>query len=255
MMNKCWKISPQKPKHYWFILVLIIITMSVLTSCSSGIAMAPPDNTSILPFTNPGAANTHSNATTANQVTTSKTASPSTTGTGIIDPSQAGPKYLSISFDKNQVNPGDTFTLNIMITTDTPIRGVQCDLNIDTSAVQCLSVSEGTIFKNWVTEQNDSNLSTFFMQPTSFDKTTARIQAMGVAIMGETAKESSTSQYGGVTGTGIVFACQMQALTGIDKTAVFSISNVIAEAVDSKTRDSVPVEGVKTVAAQLQIGP
>jgi hypothetical protein len=253
MMNKYWKISPKIPKHYWFIFTLIIITVSLLTSCSSGIAMAPPDNTSILPFTNPGAATTNSNAITANQ--TNKTTSTSTIGTGITDTSQAGTRYMSISFDKNQVNPGDTFTLNIMITTDTPIRGVQCDLNIDTTAVQCLSVSEGTVFKNWVTEQNDSNLSTFSMQPTAFDKTSAHIQAMGVAVMGETAKESSTSQYGGVTGTGIVFACQMQALTGIDKTAVFSISNVIAEAVDSKTRDSVPVEGVKTVAAQLQIGP
>ena len=262
-MNRLGMIANKKLKSGLFLLAMIMSMMFLLASCSSnGVDLAPFSSTTSNVITN----NTNTMTTISTTEPTSQIAATTTTaatsqidttssGTSLItNTADAGSKYLSISFGQSTINPGDTFTLNVMVTSDTPIRGLQCDLNIDSSAVQCLSVSEGTAFKGWVTAQNDPNLGTIYMKPNSFDATSAHIQAMAVSITGETAKEQSSGQYGGVT-TGIAFVCQMSALPGIDKNVTFSISNVVADGVDGKTGNPVSITGFETVASQIHIGP
>ena len=263
MMNRSGMTANKKLKYSIFLLVMVISVVSLLTSCSSnGVALAPFSSTTSNAITSNAntmttSLNTESSTqvvTTATTAATSEIATTSSATSLITNTADAGSKYLSISFGQSTINPGDTFTLNVMVTSDTPIRGLQCDLNIDPSAVQCLSVSEGTAFSNWVTAQNDPSLGTIYMKPNSFDATSAHIQAMAVSITGETAKEQSTGQYGGVT-TGIAFVCQMSALPGVDKTVTLSISNVVADGVDGKTGNPVPITGFETVASQIHIGP
>jgi hypothetical protein len=144
---------------------------------------------------------------------------------------------------------------------------LQCDLDFDRSAVQCVyvgnnptspytaSVAEGTFFKDWVTKQNSDNLGTILIQPKKLTDTSSHLIALGISVTGITDLENKTSQFGGATGTGIVFTCKMKALPGINKLVTFSISNVAVQTVNNATRDSADVPGFKTVIKQIQIGP
>ena len=63
---------------------------------------------------------------------------------------------ISVSPDNQTVPLGSTFTVDIMINTNTAIRGWQLNINFDPSKLQANSVTEGTFLKNWAQAQGDS---------------------------------------------------------------------------------------------------
>src|ERR1700730_7431941 len=56
---------------------------------------------------------------------------------------------LVIKPSSTSVNPGDSFQVDVVLTTDTPTRGVQFGLIYDASLVQIEHVTPGPFYTNW----------------------------------------------------------------------------------------------------------
>ena len=159
-------------------------------------------------------------------LTSSTTSSSSSTQVSTTSANtQANPdENMSVSFDNQQVNPGDTFTVNIMINTLAASRGGQCSISFDSSAMQCTGVTEGTFFKTWAAANGVS--TTMMPAAPAADNTSGTLNITAIAVMGQTQAELNGQGGQGAQGSGSFLILQMTAKTGINKQASVKLSNV-----------------------------
>jgi hypothetical protein len=124
---------------------------------------------------------------------------------------------LSISLDKTQVNPGETFIVNVMVDSKQVTRGAECALSFDPAAMQCTGIKEGNFFKDWA-NANSANTTQVPSDP-QIDNAKGTVEATGIALMG--GMKGATV---GPQGSGILFSYTMVAKNGINKKVSFTLS-------------------------------
>lgn len=149
---------------------------------------------------------------------------------------------LSISVSSPTVNPGDTFTVNVLVNTTVPSLGAQCALSFDASAMQCTGVTEGNFYRDWAASKN----LTTVMMPTqpAIDNVNGTVEGIGVTIMGNQGNNLSGAQ-----GQGVLFSYQMTANSGVNKTASFGLSDIL---ITDKNAD--PIESATAGTGTITIG-
>lgn len=115
-------------------------------------------------------------------------------------PAASGVK-VSISLASPNVASGETFTADIVINSEIPLRGAQCALSFDPALMKCDSVMEGSFFKDWAAA-NDS--STVQIPQPDIDNVSGKVSDIGVAIMG--------TNVGGAKGIGVFCTYTFTAL-------------------------------------------
>jgi len=185
-----------------------------------------------------------SSCSNSSSQTTQKSTSPgnsSTTNTG------ANGTSLSISVDKSNVNPGDNFTVNVLIDSPAASRGVQCALNFDPSAMQCNSATEGNFYKDWASA---NGLTTTAMPTTpTIDNTQGTVADWAVSVMGQVQGAAFSGSAGGAQGQGIVFSYNMTSKSGVNKKTTLKLSDV--EVIDEATN---PVNNISVVNGTVTVG-
>ena len=121
---------------------------------------------------------------------------------------------VSLSLADRNVNAGETFTIEVRISTDTSCRGAQCALSFDPALMKCDSVAEGSFFKDWAAANGCSTL--VVPQPT-IDNDQGHVSLIGIAVMGGSG--------GGVKGSGVLCTYHFTALA--DGTAAPTLSEVV----------------------------
>jgi len=115
------------------------------------------------------------------------------------------PTIVSVSPSNQYVAPGEEFTVNISVTSEQPIKGVELRLAFNASLIQATAVTEGSVFEG---------LTTFF-NPGTIDNTTGNIQRVYDLIVGP----------GNVTtpGTFIIISCTAGLHTGTSYLDLFNV--------------------------------
>jgi len=131
---------------------------------------------------------------------------------------------FSISVDKTQVNPGDKFTVNIMITSKMAARGGQCGVSFDPVALQCDSVIEGNFFKDWASANGVS--TTMMPSEPAIDNNKGTVEAVAIAVMGLSQAEQNGQKGQEAKGSGVFMSLQMTAKTGVNKRASIKLSDI-----------------------------
>lgn len=172
---------------------------------------------------------------------TTPTSTTITTGTGAKNES------ISVSVDKQQVKPGDTFTITVVINSKLASRGAQVSLSFDPSAMQCETVTEGSFYKDWAA----ANGITTTMVPSepAIDNAQGTVDTVAIAIMGQTQAEQAGQAPGGAQGQGILLSYQMTAKSVSGKQAVIKISDVILMDANGD-----PIDDVDISNGQVTIG-
>lgn len=93
---------------------------------------------------------------------------------------------------------GETFTLDITIDSDKPVRGAQAGVKFDPAIMSCQSGTEGNFFKDWATANGGSTM--LYPQPV-INNTTGTISTSAVIILG--AKTGPDNAAGGPTQKGV----------------------------------------------------
>ncbi len=118
-----------------------------------------------------------------------------------------GNAVMSISPASVKAEAGETFTLNIILDSDTFLRAASCTINYDTKYLECTSVTEGGIFSDWAAA-NESE--TYVTPKPNLTKTPGEIST-GVAIIGGTEENALD---GPATGTFLV--CEFKAKSSVN---------------------------------------
>jgi hypothetical protein len=149
---------------------------------------------------------------------------------------------LSISVSSSTVNPGDTFTVNVLVNTAVPSLGAQCALSFDASAMQCTGVTEGNFYSDWAASKN----LTTVMMPTqpAIDNVNGTVEGTGITIMGNQGNNLSGAQ-----GQGVLFSYQMTANSGVNKNTIFTLSDIL---ITDKNAD--PIESSTAGTGTVTIG-
>lgn len=121
----------------------------------------------------------------------------------------------SITVADRSINEGETFSVEVLISTDTPCRGAQCELAFDPDLMQCDSVTEGGFFRDWATANGASTI--MIPQSPSIDNVQGRVATTGIAVMGGSG--------GGAKGSGVLLAYHFTALA--DGTVSPGLSDVV----------------------------
>lgn len=170
-----------------------------------------------------------------------------TNNTTVAQTTANGNESVSISLDQEQVNPGDSFTIDVIINTNMASRGAQVALTFDPSALECTGVTEGNFYSTWA---NANGVSTTMMPSSpAIDNTSGTVEVTAVSIMGESAAEQAGQTLGGAQGQGVFLSYQMTAKSGVNKNAAIKLSDV--ELLDSNAS---PINGVVINNGQVTIG-
>lgn len=154
---------------------------------------------------------------------------------------------VSVVLDKQQVNPGDSFTINLVINTKVPSQGAQASLIFDPAAMSCNTVTEGDFYKTWAAANGVS--TTMMPAQPAIDNDGGIVQTTAVMVMGQTTAEQQGSEAGGAQGQGVFLSFQMTAKSGISTKAVIKIGQ--ARLTDS---NGDPITNVNIVNGQVTIG-
>jgi hypothetical protein len=98
---------------------------------------------------------------------------------------------VSISPASLTVQPGQAFTVDVVVESDVAVRGVQGALTFDPAMLEAGDVTEGNYLKDWAEANGNSTL--VFPEP-KVDNGAGQISDIGIAVMG--------TNPGGVTGSG-----------------------------------------------------
>jgi hypothetical protein len=128
--------------------------------------------------------------------------------------SQSGTSVSIVMADR-EVKQGESFTVEVRISTDTPCRGAQCVLSFDPSLMRCDSVGEGEFFKGWATANGASTI--MIPQSPNIDNALGHVPVTGIAIFGGGER--------GPKGSGVLFTYHFTALA--DGTASLTLSDVV----------------------------
>lgn len=132
------------------------------------------------------------------------------------------------------VDAGESFTVNVYVSSDTVTRGAQCDLVFDPELVQVDSVAEGTFY--------NSSYGTYFQSPT-IDNSTGIIEGAAVAC---------TSGYpNGPTGSGVFLVVNMTALDDVNGTSALELENVVIGDADANSLSCSVTDGQVVVGTGI----
>jgi hypothetical protein len=157
-----------------------------------------------------------------------------------------GNAVMSISPASVKAEAGETFTLNIILDSDTFLRAASCTINYDTKYLECTSVTEGGIFSDWAAA-NESE--TYVTPKPNLTKTPGEIST-GVAIIGGTEENALD---GPSTGTFLV--CEFKAKSSVNGNSNVTLSDVeiFTSVSDGKTR-SIMLDGITSEYCQVTVG-
>ena len=136
---------------------------------------------------------------------------------------------VSIAMANREVKQGESFTVEVRISTDTACRGAQCVLSFDPSLLRCDSVFEGGFLKDWATANGASTM--MIPQSPEIDNAQGRVPMIGVAILGGGER--------GPKGSGLLVTYHFTALA--DGTASPTLSDVVVSDVSGEAIPEVEV--------------
>jgi hypothetical protein len=116
-----------------------------------------------------------------------------------------------VSAEHVTVQSGQSFTEDIRISSNTPLRGAQLQLSFDPALVQIDQVTEGSFFKDWA---QANQASTMFLPQPTVDNTQGTVSSMALIVAG--------GNSGGVTGSGVL--CTVHGVTKSGACGVSSIN-------------------------------
>src|ERR1700738_4078083 len=105
---------------------------------------------------------------------------------------------LVINPSSASVNPGDSFQVDVVLTTDTPTRGVQFGLMYDARLVQIEQVTPGLFYSRWSDANGGQGAAVMPFQP---HNEAGRLSTGAIALLG--------GPVDGPTGSGTVLSLQM----------------------------------------------
>ena len=115
----------------------------------------------------------------------------------------------SLDFDhvSSHVQAGDSFTVDLLVTTEKTSRGGQTGLTFDPAVLSCDGVVEGSFYKSWATSLGGGTV----MLPSTpaIDNNAGTVGLTGVAILG--ASNPVNGHAGGPNGTGIFLTFKFTA--------------------------------------------
>jgi hypothetical protein len=151
-------------------------------------------------------------------------------------PTAAASTSVSISPAAQQVQPGDTFNVDVTINTDTPTRGAQFSLTFDPALLQMTKATVGGFYQDWAkSNQAAANIVVPFKPDNQKGTTTVG----AVIIIGGQAGPNDQ----GPTGTGPMVTVSFTAKSGTSGPAKIEFGNVQISGPNSTTISNVTVTG------------
>ncbi len=144
---------------------------------------------------------------------------------------------IAISPASQSVGVGDTFTVDVYVDPDQPIRGVQCSLTFNSSLLQAEQVTEGDIF---------SGYTTFFIGG-NIHNASGEIRGIANMIFGD----------GNTSTEGTFATITFEAIAAGTATIAFNMSddNTVIVTGDSQTVEPAPSDGTVTVTEEPNTPP
>jgi hypothetical protein len=151
------------------------------------------------------------------------------------------PVQVSLTPGTNQVNMGDSFTIDVGINIDQVTQGFQFGLAFDSTVVHVVSVTQGTFYSDFA---NANPPAFIFSQPWTIDNNAGVASAGALAII-------NGPPTGGPSGSGVVAHVLLSAV-GNGQTTL-QLQNVAVTVLNANGQ---PVHAVfQTTDAQIQVGP
>lgn len=163
-------------------------------------------------------------------------------GTPVVRASGAS---LVLNPSTMSVNPGESFRMDVVLTTDAQTRGVQFGLTYDPSLLQIDSVEPGAYYKSWSDANGGQGAAVMAFQP---HNDTGRLAPGAVVLLGGPADR-------GPNGSGTVLTLQMTARPGASGRSPLLMTDVIISTTKAESLPDVmwtgAVAGVGLGAAAL----
>jgi hypothetical protein len=156
---------------------------------------------------------------------------------------------LSISPTATAVNPGDQFTLDVVVTTDIVTRGLQFGLSFDPSLVQVNSVDEGTFYKSWADSNGETSIAD---PPWTVDNTSGTVSIGSVALLAPPSSDPGAVDTNGPSGSGTAATITLTAAQGVNNVATLTLSSVVINGVQNGLYLAIPSPTVTN--GQVTIG-
>ncbi len=144
---------------------------------------------------------------------------------------------LLVSTSTQTLDPGEHFTIDMIIENGVPSRGIQFNLLFDPAIVQVDKVTEGNHYKDWAERKEGST----FLAPGTIDNEKGFIKDVALVLVG--------GDESGQTGKGTAVTVHMTAKEGIAGTSLLKLSNVII--IDKHGNK---LTGIETESSQIDIG-
>jgi hypothetical protein len=137
--------------------------------------------------------------------------------------------------------PGETFSVDVVITVTQQIRGAQFGLKFDPSTVQVASVSEGTFLKDWAKANHGQSAAAV---PFRVDNSRGEVSIGGIVLLGGDSN-------GGPSGTGVLATVKGSLAP---TAAAGSPLSLTAVKLASTLPDAAGVPDVAVLAGQVSLG-
>jgi hypothetical protein len=160
----------------------------------------------------------------------------------------AGGTTISFTPDTVQVDPGQSFTLEIALDSGTFMRGASCTINFDPDMLECVSVTEGDIFQGWAGTHGAETIA--YPKP-NLTKTPGSVDT-GISIMGG----NETPDLDGPD-SGVFLVCEFKAKSGVNGTTSITLSEVVAvtnEINNLGMLQGKEIDGVTASQCQVTVG-
>jgi hypothetical protein len=115
---------------------------------------------------------------------------------------------MSISLDNRTIKAGDTITVNIMVDSQTGLRGIQCGLDFDPKLMRCDDAEEGPFLKKWA---QSLGMSTMVVPDPVIDNQKGHVSKMVIVVTGRPNGQLDNPGTG-ATGNGIAATYSFTAL-------------------------------------------
>ena len=141
------------------------------------------------------------------------------------------------------VGPGQQTTIDVVVSSDVPIRGVQLKLRYDPKAVQIVDVAQGDFLSKWASDHGAAANLVFPFTP---DNAVGETKVGAVALFGGPPGPAE-----GVTGSGTLLKVRLTGASGDSQkpTHLDMDSLVLADASGER------VQGVESTGASIVVGP
>ena len=134
------------------------------------------------------------------------------------------------------VSAGESFDVDVIISTDVASRGAQCGLDFDPDILDYTGFTEGSFYKDWASAHGGSTM----LFPIPSENPAGHVTDVGIAVMG--------GDPGGPEGSGILVTLHFTALA--DGVSPLHLANVKVSDAEAGT-----IADVDTNDGQVMVGP